>query len=99
MRINPVHSVEVYLPWNNTWLELPPLPVLPYQHQEYRMDETRIFSINRMGSLNLYLLGGTSVVDSGGGLFSRSVWRLEWLTSNNSYHWTLELDPPLGELH
>ena len=98
--VHPTSSVEVYLPWNDTWLELPPLPVLPPGH---RMTESRIFSLNRGGILKLLLLGGDynlgSGASTGGGEYTRSVWRLEWRNSNSSYYWTDELVPALGELH
>ena len=96
--LNPVHNVEVYLPWNNTWLELPPLPVT--DDQGHRMDNTRIFSLDKDGLLALYLLGGFSSLDNNLGELTNAVWRLDWFDSNQSYHWTEdELDPPMGELH
>ena len=98
--MNSVHSVEVYLPWNNTWLELPPLPLIDCD-QRLRMDNTRIFSLDKDGWLTLYLLGGFSSLDNGMGYNTRAVWRLDWITSNQSYRWTKDDDlyPPMGELH
>ena len=68
------------------------------------MDGTRIFSLNKDGSLAhcLYLLGGLGALDSlPMAYFTPSVWRLDWFGSNQSYHWTEndEVDPPMGELH
>ena len=65
------------------------------------MDLARIFSLNKDGVLALYLLGGSSTLDNGTGKGTNGVWRLDWSTSNQSYHWIEndELDPPMGELH
>ena len=97
--MNNVHSVEVYLPWNNTWLELPPLPLI--DDQGNRMADTRIFPLDKNGGLALYLLGGLSKLDNNMGVFTPAVWRLGRFSSNQSYHWTEDYDlaPPLGELH
>ena len=91
---HPISSAEVYLPWKDTWLELPPLPVIDQGH---RMEETRIFSLNT-NRLSLYLLGGDYVQARGGRMYTRSVWKLQWRASNSSYYWTDEWEPWMGEL-
>ena len=94
--IHTTSSAEVYLPWKDTWLELPPLPVMDPGH---RNQTTRIFSLHTDSGLRLHLLGG--FYDQGGGeaRYTRSVWRLEWQDSNSSYYWTDDFEPSLGELH
>ena len=58
--LQPVHTVEVYLPWNNTWLELPTLPTFTDDGSVLDMTFTQILSLP-MGSAGLStvcLLGG-----------------------------------------
>ena len=93
---HPISTAEVYLPWKDTWLELPPLPVIDQGH---RMEDTHIFSLHTGGGLRLHLLGGDYDLGGGEGRFTRSVWRLQWEDSNSSYYWTDDLEPVLGELH
>ena len=90
-----ISTVEIYLPWTDTWLELPPLPDIDPGH---RMENTRIFSLNTGGSLRLYLLGGLYYL-GGRGRYTRSVYQLQWQDSNRSYYWTDHWDPDMGELH
>ena len=95
--IHPISTAEVYLPWKDTWLELPPLPDM---RPGYRMEYTHIFSLHTDNGLRLHLLGG--YYDQGGGetMYTRNVWRLEWSPSNSSYYWTHgALEPDMGELH
>ena len=94
--IHYISSAEVYLPWKDTWLELPPLPDI---YQGHRMEITRIFSLNTDSGLRLHLLGGDYGLASGGGRYTRSVYQLQWQDSNSSYYWTDHWDPDMGELH
>ena len=64
--VHPISSTEVYLPWKNTWLELPPLPVIDQGH---RMEETRIIQLAMDGGPKLYLLGGTNYMNENIPLF------------------------------
>ena len=90
-----ISTSEVYLPWKDTWLELPPLPDIDPGH---RMEFTRIFTLNTGGNgLRLYLLGGDYAQARGGGRYTRRVWMLNWNPSNSSYYWTTEW--VMGELH
>ena len=102
-RLCPVHSAEVYLPWNNTWLELPPLPLINDQDQDMgELYNSRIFSLNKEGLLNLYLLGGISGINTeDDNVYTNDVWRLIWDSSNQSYHWTEDKkpSPAMGELY
>ena len=81
-----VHSVEVYLPWNNTWLDLPPLPEL--SDGGGRMDMTRIMSLTDSGGSYLYLLGGSSSDrNTGFTTDTGTVWRLLWDRGSRTYSW------------
>ena len=81
-----VQSVEVYIPWNNTWLDLPALPDL--SDEGGRMDLTRILSLTDSAGSFLYLLGGSSNNwDSGECRETGTVWRLEWDRGSCTYSW------------
>ena len=78
-----VHSVEVYIPWNNTWLPLPALPDLG--DGAGRVDTTRVMSLD--GS-NLFLLGGgRTYLDTGLDTNTKTVWRLLWDGGSRNYSW------------
>ena len=83
--------MEVFVPWSNTWRELPSLPLMD---PEERIDQTRIFSLQLDGALHLYLLGGSS-----GNIHGRQVWRLDWSSSHNGYIWAEFEHSMMGELH
>ena len=91
-----MHSVEVYIPWNKTWLDLPPLPDLGDGHG--RMDRTRImFMTDQVDGSSLYLLGGSrSDSPTREGAITSSVWRLLWDSGSQTYSWTDSYDPELG---
>ena len=93
---HPVNSVELYLPWNNTWLDLPPLPDLGNKHG--RMDRTNIMSLTDGGGSHLYLLGGYSTdLTTGMTATTGTVWRLMGVgPKSQSYAWTSSFDPALG---
>ena len=81
-----VQSVEVYIPWNNTWLDLPSLPDLSDEGD--RMDLTSILSLTDSAGSFLYLLGGSSNDwDSGECRETGTVWRLEWDRGSRTYSW------------
>ena len=87
--------MEVYIPWNNTWLDLPPLPDLGDGGS--RMDETRIMSLPASGGSYLYLVGGSSTDwNIGETTYTRTVWRLVWDIGSQTYSWTNSIDPALG---
>ena len=80
--------MEVYIPWNNTWLDLPPLPDLG--DGEGRMDETSImFLQDSGGGSRLNLLGGSSTDwKTDLGTSTRDVWTLVWDSGSQTYSWT-----------
>ena len=90
-----MNSVEVYIPWNNTWIDLPPLPDLGDGYG--RMDHTRIMFLPDSGGTHLYLLGGRSTDwNKGDAKVIGTVWRLVWDKSSLTYSWTDSFDPELG---
>ena len=87
--------MEVYIPWNNTWLDLPLLPELG--EGVGRMDMTSIMSLTDSGGSTLYLLGGSNNDWSiGVGTTTWTVWRLLWDKGSQTYSWIHRLDPRLG---
>ena len=92
---HPVHCVEVYIPWNDTWLNLPPLPDM--EDEDGRMDRTAIMYLHNSGGSSLYLLGGTStdwtIFETN---ITKTVWRLQWDSRSQTYSWTKRGAPTLG---
>jgi len=86
-----VLSVEVYLPWNNTWLELPTLPTTTLADGSVlNMTFTQIFSLTMgsAGGSTLCLLGGEHAdLDRDVGTFTPHVWRLSYHSGNHTYYW------------
>ena len=60
---HPVSGVELYIPWNNTWVPLPTLPDWADDDGSvYHMTDTHIMPMSVAGVCNsLYLVGGTSM--------------------------------------
>ena len=92
----PVYGVEVYLPWNDTWIKLPLLPDLG--EGGGRIARTQIMSIPD-GFLALYLLGGGSMDKHGGAWNDNArVWHLQWDYSSHNYSWRDRQTPKMGNL-
>ena len=90
--------MEVYIPWNNTWLDLPPLPDLG--DGGGRMDRTSIIFMTGSGGgrSSLHLLGGSRTDwNIGRATYTGTVWRLLWDDGSQTYSWTDSYDPPLGK--
>ena len=92
----PVYGVEVYLPWNDTWMELPELPDMG--EGDGGMVKTRIMSIPD-GALCLYLLGGSSMnTDGRPQMATARVWQLQWDYNSHNYSWEDRYTPEMGNL-
>ena len=98
-----VLSVEVYLPWNNTWLELPTLPTWTNDDGTVRnMTFTQILSLT-MGSdgvSTVCLLGGEhDDLDTFVVTFTPLVWMLSYHSGNHTYYWdhTTAMRPDMGK--
>jgi hypothetical protein len=87
-------SVEVYIPWNDTWAPLPDLPMFTAPGgTELRMVNTQIFPLQQEGSMSLYILGGSG--DDWTTSATGKVWSLKW-SPGTQYSW-VKTQPQLGE--
>ena len=94
--------MELYVPWNDTWIYLPDLPKIEGpvgKEEELIMSKTHIVSIadSDRGSA-LLLLGGTFVNRKtiSKERTSRKVWRLLGDERSHSYSWTDQFDTEMG---
>ena len=87
-----VSSVELYLPWNNTWVSLPPLPVFTDGGTQHQMTYTQMLWLPA-SPYPLHLLGGCSDRR----YCTRDVWGLQ--RREDTYYWTTDNIPPLGTHH
>ena len=80
--------MEVYIPWNNTWLDLPLLPDLG--DGGGRMERTRImYMTDTSAGFNLYLLGASRTdLNTGWIISTNTVWTLMWDMGSKTYSWT-----------
>ena len=83
----PVPTVEVFIPWKNTWYSLPDLPTFTDDHGgERNMTDTKLMTLD--GS-RPYLVGGAWIdMNTGHGRYTKNVWMLEWDPYTRTYHWT-----------
>jgi hypothetical protein len=92
---HPVHSAEVYLPWNDTWVELPDLPSFrdPKTGTYKNISQTRILSLSNV----VHLIGGIAIDwKTNSEKISNLVWRLKFNSVNQSFFWTNDVDQPMG---
>ena len=96
---HPTTSVELYLPWTNTWIDLPPLPHITAHGTMYNITDTLIMSLATAGGGNtLHLVGGqNSDWSTGEERVTRKVWQLRFSSDTHSYHWTDVLDSKMGK--
>ena len=95
---HPVPTAEVYLPWTDSWRQLPDLPAWTDSSGSHNMTATRLMLLTgTAGLLELHLLGGTSTDWSTHRVsLTPQVWRLDWNSGSRSYSWTADWDPALG---
>ena len=96
--IHSENSVELYLPWNDTWIKLPSLPYLEGEEDRlYRSHILYLPDLSGPATSSLYLLGGVSEEWNTGRVeVTNRVWRMLWNIYNNTYFWNNENIPPLG---
>ena len=99
--IQDVLSVEVYLPWNNTWLELPTLPAWTNDAGTVRkITLTQILSLTMSSGSTVCLLGGEHAdLDTYVGTHTPHVWMLSYHRGNHTYYWDhhTALAPDMGK--
>ena len=91
--LHPTPTVEVYIPWNQTWVSLPPLPTL----DQGDMWSTRIISMLSGGLNTLYLVGGEHYdPNTGVATLTGQVWTLRH--NSSGYYWYSDSDvyPDMG---
>jgi hypothetical protein len=97
--LHPTSSVELYLPWSDSWIPLPSLPnitlsdgaVLP-------MTNTHIMFLVTNSANMVHLVGGTST-DWNTGLetMTSKVWELPYNRANHTYYWDTSIAPDMGK--
>ena len=79
---SPVASVEVYYPLNDTWIELPPLPILEDGGQ-YTQTSVLYLPEQAVSPGPVTLLGG---FDEGRGMLYDNIFALDW-TDQTGFKW------------
>ena len=90
-----ISSVELYVPWNNTWVNL---PLLPFVELNYRMVATQVMSLSMYGLSKFCLLGGDYQVSKNAAIGTNGVWELLWNDTSRSYSWEEGIDIRLRKL-
>ena len=87
--LQPTTSVELYLPWNDTWINLPTLPDIKQHGTVLPVTDTLIMSLAIAGGSNsLHLVGGVHQDwNTGATSMTNNVWRLFFHIGNHSYYW------------
>jgi hypothetical protein len=97
--MHPIPTVELYIPWTDSWRPLPALPAFTdLSGGSHNMTDTRLMVLTGQdGLLRLHLLGGLSVDMSTIRQYStRQVWRLDWNDNSRSYSWSADYDQAMG---
>ena len=97
--VQPTRSVELYIPWNNSWVSLPSLPDFPDDGIVCKMTFTHIMLIDLSGRGNsLYLMGGVDMVWSPVTEYiTAAVFELVFNSASHSYYWDSALTQHMGE--
>ena len=89
-------SAELYIPWNNTWVDLPTLPVFRDHDVTLQITNPGMMWLHKP-YYGLYLLGGCSYdLPTGMETCTTDVWNLMPTEDKLSHYWTSETIPPLG---
>ena len=93
---HPATSVEVYLPWTDTWEGLGDMPVWHEGGSERKMDQAGMIFLP--SEAELILLGGLSMDwNTGVDYLTKKVFELTWNSSSHSYYWHCGGAPDLGK--
>ena len=87
--------MELYLPWNDTWMDLPLLPNFTNDKGAVlKMSSPLLIFLPLAGhSYSLNLLGGASYDQDNLETMTDLVWHLKFHRGNHTYFWRQELDP------
>ena len=102
--MHPINSVELYLPWNDTWRELPPLPNFTNTGVEYKMNFSPLMSLSLTDdevSNDLLLLGGSNIdMSTEMETCTTKVWVLTFIMDNHTYLWSqTDSAPDMGRFN
>ena len=99
--IHPTPSVELYVPWNNTWVELPALPTFTDDDGTlYNMTDAHILSMPLNGLSTLYIVGGADWDHDRDVLTNTAaVWKLVYDAGHHGYYWynDAHMTPDMGK--
>ena len=94
-----IRSVEVYLPWSDTWFNLPTLPTFnDGDGAQYNITDAHIFNILTQDSYQLYLVGGVNYDIARGAVSpTKHIYRLHYY--DGTYYWNHDsaLYPDMGK--
>ena len=91
--MHTLSTAEIFLPWNNTWLLLPPFPTLTDPHgRQWRITDAHIFSLNMAaGAYQLCLVGAVVYDVANSGVYPlQRVWCLQYNKTSADYHWIMD---------
>jgi hypothetical protein len=97
--LHPTSSVELYLPWNDSWIPLPDLPHFTYDGAVWPMTNTLIMSLGITGTTNsLYMMAGANTDwNTGVERMTSKVWQLYYNSANHTYYWDNSLATDMGK--
>jgi hypothetical protein len=87
---HPTNSVELYLPWSDSWIPLPPLPnIVLDDGTALPMTDTLIMSLAATLDTNsLHVMGGANTNwNTGMGQVTSEVWQLHYNSANHTHYW------------
>ena len=94
--MHKTRTAEVYLPWSDTWFNLPTLPTFTYDGAQYNITDAQIFSIlTEGGYYRLYLVGGMNFDITTTALLPTK--HIYYLLYNGTYHWNQNSDLDMGK--
>ena len=95
--MHKTRTAEVYLPWSDSWFNLPTLPTFTDDGAQYNITDAHIFSILTGGLYELYLVGGMNFdIARHAVIPTKHIYVLEY---NGTYHWNQNSDlyPDMGK--
>ena len=94
--VHPVTSVEVYLPWNDTWVGLADMP--DGEQEGLKMKINQAGMIYSLSTGHLFLLGGQYTDYNADKEYDlKTVFDLALNSSSHNYYWQTDGNPDLGK--